>query len=74
MMFIRAVMSFIMPMTGAVDNKLTQFIYMTTEMVVSPIRNLFDRFSWFQSSFFDVPFFVTYVLLELVKYLLGRFR
>lgn len=71
MMFIRTIISFAMPMAGSLDNRLTQFIYTTTEIAVLPTRSLFEHFSWFKNSFLDVPFFVTFILLEFIKYWLS---
>ncbi len=55
------------------DTKLGDFIYMVTEPVLLPVRNLFSRFSLFQNSPIDLSFLITVLLLSAVQTALGAF-
>ena len=61
-MFIRAIMSWF-PMD---DNKFTDFLYALTEPLIMPVRMLFDKMNWGTDLPFDIPFFVTFLLLSVL--------
>lgn len=65
LMFIRAVMSWF-PGAGS-GLKVTQFIYMVTELFISPVRKFMSRFSSVRNMPIDLSFLVTYILLGLVQ-------
>ena len=68
MMFIRAIFSWI---PADVDNKFTRFVYGYTEIVISPMRALFNRFHLFESFPLDMAFFMTLLLLILLRVILN---
>ncbi|MDD6799125.1 MAG: YggT family protein [Firmicutes bacterium] len=67
LMLVRAIMSWIMPDE---DNALFNFVYMTTEPVIVPVRFLLDRFEFIRRLPIDISFLVTYILLSVVQSLL----
>ncbi len=67
MMFIRAILSWIMPDT---DNPIIGFLVTMTEPVIYPIRALLSRFEFFNSMPIDMSFMVAYLVLILVSALL----
>ena len=66
-MLLRAVLSWF-PLKE--DNPFLGFVTMVTEPIVAPVRNLFDRFGWFEDLPIDMAFFTAYILLALVSTLL----
>lgn len=66
-MLLRAILSWFVEE----DNAILGFVTTVTEPLIAPIRALFDRFGWFQNSPLDVPFFVAFILLQLVGTLVG---
>lgn len=66
-MLIRAIMSWF---TMGEENRLTKFLYVVTEPVVMPIRNLCMHFGWFTDVPVDMPFFITTVILGFVCFIL----
>ena len=67
-MFIRAIMSWF----PTESNKFENFLYVITELLIIPIRKLFEKFNWFQGLPIDISFFVTYLLLSIITLLLSR--
>ncbi|MCQ2353893.1 MAG: YggT family protein [Clostridia bacterium] len=63
-MLIRAVLSFLM--IGD-DNKFSVFLYAITEPFILPVRTLFEKMGWFQGTPIDVSFFITCILLEMLR-------
>ena len=43
------------------------FLYVVTEPVILPIRNLCGKMGWFQGLPLDMPFLITMVLMTLVS-------
>ena len=62
-MLIRAVLSWF---TMGEQTKIGAFLYVVTEPIIMPIRNLCNRFGWFQGLPLDMPFLITVVLLSFV--------
>ncbi len=52
------------------ESKLSRFLYVVTEPVILPVRAICQRFGWFQGLPMDMPFFITAVLLLVVRLLL----
>ncbi len=57
----RAVLSWF---TMGEQNRIGAFLYVVTEPIIMPIRNLCNRFGWFQGLPLDMPFLITVVLLS----------
>ena len=68
LMFGRAVMTWFAPDE---DNKLAQFLFMTTEPIVYPIRQLLNKIEFFGNMPIDMSFLVAMVVLMLCTTLLG---
>lgn len=68
LMFIRAILSFI---PADIDNMFTRFLFGYTEIVVSPVRALLERFHLFESFPIDMSFFFTFMILILLSNLLS---
>jgi YggT family protein len=68
LMFGRAMMSWFSPDE---DNKLAQFLFMTTEPIVYPIRQLLNKIEFFGNMPIDMSFLVAMVVLMLCTTLLG---
>ncbi len=64
LMLIRAVLSWF-PIDE--DSALLRFLYAVTEPVIYPIRALLDRLGWFQDFPLDISFFLTFVLLSVLR-------
>lgn len=58
-MLVRAILSWF-PIDS---NRFTDFLYGITEPLIYPIRRLFQRLNWFQSTPIDMPFMVAYLLI-----------
>ena len=71
MMLVRVVLSWL-PISD--DNDIEDFVYMTTEPFIVPIRIIFDRFNIMNGLPIDIPFFVSYVLLTLLQRLVSIIR
>ena len=67
-MLLRAVLSWF-PIQD--DNPVLRFVCLITEPLIAPIRALFDRLGWFQSSPLDISFFATFLLISGANGLLG---
>ncbi len=63
----RAVLSWF---TMGEQTKIGAFLYVVTEPLIMPIRNLCNRFGWFQGLPLDMPFLFTVVFLSFVGLLL----
>ena len=68
LMFGRAVMTWFSPDE---DNKLAQFLFMTTEPLVYPIRQLLNKIEFFSNMPIDMSFVVAMVVLMVCTTLLG---
>ncbi len=53
------------------DSKLGQFLAILTEPVIMPIRALCGLFGWFQGLPMDMPFFITALLLMVLRMFLA---
>lgn len=49
---------------------LGDFLYTLTEWFVQPVRAIFDKVGWAQNMVFDMPFFVTFIVITVVSSLL----
>ncbi len=63
-MFVRAIMSWIMP---GDDNKITQFLYVVTEPFIYPVRRLMDKMNIGRGLPVDLSFFVTFVIITVLR-------
>lgn len=63
-MFIRAILSWIF-VEG--QTKIGSFLYVVTEPIIMPVRALCERFGWFRGLPMDMPFFITALLLLLLR-------
>ncbi|MBE6604141.1 MAG: hypothetical protein E7639_00340 [Ruminococcaceae bacterium] len=61
---VRAVLSFL-PVDE--QNPIARFTALVTEPVIAPIRALFDRLGWFQSSVLDAPFFAAFMVISAIS-------
>ena len=68
-MLARAILSWFTFSEGA--NKIGSFLYMLTEPLILPVRALFSRLGWFEGIPLDISFFVTVLLLSLLRTILG---
>lgn len=68
-MFIRAVVSWL-PIE---ENRFEDFLYVLTEPVITPLRRLFDKMGWFQSSPIDIAFMVTFLLIAFLSAVVSAF-
>lgn len=66
-MLLRAILSWFV----AEDNAFLGFVTMITEPLITPFRALFDHFGWFQNSPLDVPFFVAFIVLQILGTFVG---
>ena len=63
LMFLRAIMSWI---PGAADNSVGNFLFTVTEVIISPVRALFDALGINTAFPIDIPFFVTFIVLSIL--------
>lgn len=63
-MLLRAILSFFMTDE---DSKLSALTYAVTEPFIVPVRMLFEKFGWFEGMPIDVAFFVTCILIEMIR-------
>lgn len=63
-MLLRAVLSLFMMDE---DSKLSTFAYAVTEPFIIPVRMLFEKHGWFEGMPMDVAFFVTCLLIEMIR-------
>lgn len=69
-MLARAVLSWI-PMggdgkMGEFLDKLASFLYFLTEPIIIPFRKLFDKFDSLRSFPLDIPFFVAFLVINMI--------
>lgn len=64
LMLVRAIMSWL-PMDE--DSTLVRFITMATEPVIMPVRYLLDRFGLFEGMPIDMSFFITFMLISVIR-------
>ena len=62
-MFLRAILSWI---PGAADNALGTFLFTVTELLISPVRAIFDALGINTAFPIDIPFFVTFIVLSIL--------
>lgn len=65
LLFARAIMSWF-----SQGSKIQEFLYLITEPVIMPFRALFSRIPSLRGFPLDIPFFATFIMLELVQLLL----
>ncbi len=63
-MLVRAVLSWF---TMGEPTKFSTFIYVVTEPVILPVRSLCDQFGWFRGLPMDMPFFITTILIIILR-------
>lgn len=63
-MLARAIMSFLMIDE---DNKISLFLFSITEPFIFPVRALFERLGLFQGTPLDASFFITCLLLAIIR-------
>ncbi len=66
-MLLRAIMSWL-PFDDS--SPLFRFVYIVTEPVILPVRNIMDKIGFLSGLPIDLSFLVTYMLLSFVLYLL----
>lgn len=66
-MLLRAIISWL-PFDDS--SPLFRFVYLITEPVIMPVRNLMDKLGLFSDLPIDLSFLVTYMLLSFILYLL----
>ena len=64
MMLARAIFSWF---PNLADSSLGDFLFTVTEWVITPVRALFDKFGWGMNMMIDMPFFVTFILLSVLR-------
>ena len=64
---IRAIMS----LFSNEENMFGRILYAITEPVVAPVRKLFEKFNYLSGTPLDMSFMVTYLVLILIRELLG---
>ena len=69
MMATRSIVSLLFP-EDEVENKLFRFMVNLTEVFITPVRYVFNRFGWFQDTPMDVSFLATFLILSLVSFII----
>ncbi len=64
-MLLRAILSWIM--IGDEENAFIGILYAVTEPFIMPIRYLCERFGWFEGLPIDMSFFITAILLSVLR-------
>ncbi len=67
LMFARALASWF---PDVADSAFGEFLYTVTEWVIYPVRALFEHFNILPMFPFDIPFFVTFLLLSVISSIL----
>ena len=49
------------------DNNFVRLIYVATEPVILPVRILLDNLGWFEGMPIDMAFFITFILISILK-------
>ena len=52
------------------DNRVMSILYAVTEPFIIPVRALFEKMGWFRNLPIDISFFVTYILLSIIRMML----
>lgn len=68
-MFARAILSWL----PGVGGRLEDFLYTVTEPFIEPVRILLDRFESVRNFPIDISFFITFILLSIIRSMLGAF-
>ena len=68
LMFGRAIVSWIFPDE---DNKIAQFLFMMTEPLVYPIRQIMNKFDFFNNMPVDMSFMVAMIILIILTTVLN---
>lgn len=68
-MFARAIMSWFPQTQGT---KISEFLFMITEPMIVPFRNLLSRFQIMRSMPIDISFLCTFIALEFLQMFLYR--
>ena len=63
-MLLRAIMSFL---AIGEESAFEDFLYALTEPLIIPVRALFQKLGWFEGLPLDMSFFVTVVLIEILR-------
>ena len=66
-MMLRAILSFF-PLDE--ENRFVLFLALVTEPVIAPVRALLSRFKFIAESPIDISFFVTFLLLSILRVIL----
>ena len=68
-MFSRVIMQLASALTSfkAENNKFFIFCFAVTEIFVTPIRYLCQKFNLFTNTPIDAPFFIAYILISLIQ-------
>ena len=64
LMLIRAVLSWI---PADIDNAFIRFVYGYTEIVITPVRALFDKLHLFEGFPLDMAFLVTFIFIAVIQ-------
>ena len=67
-MLVRAVMSFVAPTAGG---QIAEFAYTVSELVISPVRALLDRFEFVRRSPIDLSFTATWLIIAILLAILN---
>lgn len=67
----RILLAWIMPDS---EGRLVDFVFLITDIIVVPIKALFDKLKLFQNSFMDMSFIAAVVLLMVVQLMLPVVR
>lgn len=67
LMFIRAILSWF---PAGDDSALEHFLFVATEPFILPVRSILERFEFFRSLPIDMSFFITAILLSVLRALL----
>lgn len=64
MMLARAIFSWFPNLS---ESSLGEFLFTVTEWIITPVRALFEKFGWGMNMMIDLPFFVTFILLSVLR-------
>ncbi|MBQ7125101.1 MAG: YggT family protein [Clostridia bacterium] len=67
-MLVRAILSWVMPDASGL---IIEFLYLITEPFISLVRKLFDKLGFNNNSPIDLSFFVTVILLEVIRIIIN---
>lgn len=68
-MLVRVILQLVSMLTSfnAEENKFYTFCFAITEIFVTPIRYLCERFNLFTNTPIDAPFFIAYLLISILQ-------